>query len=141
MRQVIYTSQATSPMSENEIIEMLKQAQKNNNEHGITGVLIFFLGRFVQYIEGEDQEVAQLVQNIQNDIRNTQLVILEDSQVDTRNFPDWSMGYQLYTEIQIKEKLPLFAIRKEEDFQKIRKQHKELHNFLVSLYHAPDSGS
>jgi len=47
------------------------------------------------------------------------------------------MGYQFYTEIQIKEKLPLFAIQIEEDFQKIRKHHKELYNFLVSLYHAP----
>jgi len=71
MRQVIYTSLATSPMSGNEIVEMLKQAQKNNNEHGITGALIFFFGRFVQYIEGEDQKISQLVQNIENDKRNT----------------------------------------------------------------------
>ena len=137
MRQLIYTSLATAPLSDNDILDLLKEAQSNSSKHNITGIQIFFFGLFVQYIEGEDEEIEQLILNIQNDKRNTQFAILEDHESNRRNFPDWSMSYQLYTEIEIKEKLPLFAIRKEEDLAQIKKHHKELHDFLVSLYEAP----
>ncbi len=137
MRQLIYTILATTPLSESDILNLLEKSQSNNIKHGIIGILIFFFGRFVQYIEGEDKKIEQLILNIQNDKRNTQFAILEDIESNIRNFPDWSMGYQLYTEIEIKEKLPLFAIRNEEDFREIKKHHKQLHDFLVSLYEAP----
>lgn len=91
----------------------------------------------MQYIEGEEKEIEQLLLNIQNDKRNSYFAILEDNESTSRNFPDWSMGYQLYTEIEIKEKFPLFAIRKEEDLEKTKRHHKQLHDFLVSLYEAP----
>jgi hypothetical protein len=43
MRQLIYTSLATAPLSDNDILDLLKEAQSNNSKHNITGILIFFL--------------------------------------------------------------------------------------------------
>jgi hypothetical protein len=134
MRQILYISSATTPPSTNEFENLLEVARRNNKAHNITGVLIFFYGRYVQCIEGDDHEISRLLSNIEGDARNIHLVVLQDRQIKSRDFPDWSMGYQAYENNEISSSPILFPIKNKESFLHIRDYSEELYQFLVSLY-------
>jgi hypothetical protein len=134
MRQILYISSATTPPSTNDFENLLAVARRNNKAHNITGVLIFFYGRYVQCIEGDDHEISRLLSNIEGDARNIHLVVLQDRQIKSRDFPDWSMGYQAYEDNEISNSPILFPIKNKESFLHIRDYSEELYQFLVSLY-------
>ena len=54
MRQVIYASRCAPDFSLTQIIEMLELAQKSNAENGLSGLLLFGNGYFLQVLEGFD---------------------------------------------------------------------------------------
>ena len=92
IRQVIYISQASRPLRDEEIDELVATASRNNRQHGVTGALLFIENSFVQVLEGEDQEIAELLSTIAADSRHTNMRILADQEIDHRNFSDWSMA-------------------------------------------------
>ena len=55
MLQMIYTSAATKPISPKELQELLVISRRNNIRDGITGMLLFEDGTFLQVLEGEEE--------------------------------------------------------------------------------------
>ncbi|MEK0272692.1 BLUF domain-containing protein, partial [Vibrio vulnificus] len=60
---------------------------------GITGILFFNSQHFLQCLEGERNTVNQVYRSIINDSRHHNVVILDYSEIDSRDFHDWTMGY------------------------------------------------
>ena len=73
MIQLSYVSSATTDMSPSELLKLLQQCLKNNPPLGVTGMLLYGNGTFLQTIEGDDAVIDQLVERIAKDPRHTKL--------------------------------------------------------------------
>ncbi|ASU33501.1 BLUF domain-containing protein [Mucilaginibacter xinganensis] len=103
MKQIVYISSAVRLMQDNELLAILKSAQKNNKAYNITGVLLYSGGTFIQAIEGEAKDVDKLYDIVDLDPRHKSLIKLLDKSLTERNFPDWSMGFAAVDEDNTKE--------------------------------------
>ncbi len=60
MYQLIYISSSTKSLAKAEFLELVAQSQSKNDAMGITGVLMFKDGNFMQVLEGEQELIAKL---------------------------------------------------------------------------------
>ena len=95
MIQLIYVSSATSDMTEEQLYELLIQAQERNKNQNITGMLLYGNGNFMQMLEGDKQDVDEIYSSIKRDSRNSGNIILQRKDIDQRYFPEWTMGFKL----------------------------------------------
>ena len=99
--QIIYSSQAASPMQIEELEEILASARKNNTEKKVTGALVYVEGVFLQVLEGEQATVRTLMSHIATDVRHTAVTVLQEGEVPLPTFGDWKMAYLSATPEQI----------------------------------------
>jgi hypothetical protein len=94
MLQLIYISTSTNSPSETELVDLLEQARSRNLRRHITGMLLYSNSTYLQVLEGEAKDVLGLYDAICKDQRNEGNVILRESEIPVRGFPDWSMGFE-----------------------------------------------
>jgi hypothetical protein len=94
MLQLIYISTASKSPSETELVDLLEQARTGNLLKNITGMLLYSNSTYLQVLEGEAHDVLGLYDAICKDPRNEGHVILRESDISVRDFPDWSMGFE-----------------------------------------------
>ena len=89
--RLLYASRAmdTSPDAINAI---LAQSRQHNPECGITGILCYGGGIFLQAIEGGRMPVSELYGHIQRDTRHREVVLLHYEEISERRFGGWTMG-------------------------------------------------
>lgn len=81
------------------VADIIKTARSFNQQHEITGMLIFDGMRFAQYIEGPKEAIQGLIDRIGCDPRHHQIVPLLHAPLDgARRFARWSMAYALVDE-------------------------------------------
>lgn len=80
-------------LTERDIKEILEVASEKNKQFGITGCLIYHNDFFLQFLEGEESDVMNLIENIKLDSRNEFLTILATDTTPFRIFKEWSMAY------------------------------------------------
>jgi hypothetical protein len=88
----MYASRAADSVNQNELVAILKKSKANNAEVGVTGVLCFSAGIFLQVLEGGRMQVSALYNRIANDPRHRDVMLLSYEEVDERRFAGWSMG-------------------------------------------------
>ena len=93
VHQLVYTSSAILPFDDRQLQELLRKSRAANSNRWVTGVLLYSGGRFVQVLEGEEQDVVAVFEGIQRDLRHTTLEVLAYGLVPQRVFPDWAMGF------------------------------------------------
>ena len=103
MLSLIYASTATKLLSNEELVELLTKSQKNNIESGITGMLLYRGGNFIQVIEGEPDAVLELYKVIEADPRHKDVTLLSKDPIKSRQFPDWSMGFGNIDQMTVSE--------------------------------------
>jgi hypothetical protein len=91
--RIAYVSAETEPFTHEAICKLLLKARQNNAEKGITGMLLYHQGSFLQLLEGEQSAVDELYDRISKDPRHFHVVKLLKEHIDERSFADWSMGY------------------------------------------------
>lgn len=92
MKQCLYASRARRPFTVDELDELLSRARKRNHADGLTGLLVFGGGGFVQVVEGEPAAVDAVFARIARDSRHE--VLMHTSRpIPERHFPEWQMGY------------------------------------------------
>lgn len=91
---LIYLSIATQEFTTDELVDLLNVARTHNGEIGITGMLLYKDGRFMQILEGKKETVQSLFKKISNDPRHHKVVTLLEGPCEAREFPDWSMGFR-----------------------------------------------
>ncbi|WP_417795108.1 BLUF domain-containing protein [Terasakiella pusilla] len=92
LHQLIYTSQSM-PLDPDAIHSILVSAHKNNDEFGITGVLVLINNTFIQVLEGSEEAITNLFEIIQADRRHQNVQQLSIQPIEERAFPNWTMGY------------------------------------------------
>ncbi len=91
--QLIYVSDLIGD-KESEIPAILKSSVRNNSKDGITGMLLYAGGNFLQVLEGESDAVKATYDRICLDPRHRNTIVLTNEDVKERHFSNWSMGYR-----------------------------------------------
>lgn len=93
MHLIAYTSTSLIPHDEvqTQIDHIVATAKYKNKKLDITGVLFFLNDCFLQIIEGDEENLNQLMRSIQNDSRHKDIDIVIDSAVEKRGFSQWNM--------------------------------------------------
>lgn len=137
MIRVTYLSQASSPLSADGLLELLDQCHRNNTAKGLTGMLLFGNGTFLQSLEGEKSVVDPLVDRIAKDPRHRDMKILRRDDITERQYSEWSMGFERVTESTL-ETIPSlrnFGLRNfNPDYLS---QHGEVVDTLLDRHRAP----
>jgi hypothetical protein len=89
--RLLYASRAVDP-SPAAIEAILTQSRQHNPPSGITGVLCYGGGIFLQAIEGGRTAVSALYGHIQRDPRHMDVELLHYEEITERRFGGWTMG-------------------------------------------------
>ncbi|SCA56412.1 putative BLUF domain-containing protein [Candidatus Terasakiella magnetica] len=91
--QVIYASAASYDFETEELEALLQKARQTNLSKGISGILVYRSGSFLQVLEGPKAELKKLYKKIMKDKRHTELRLIFRGDIKQKDFQDWSMGY------------------------------------------------
>ena len=89
--RLLYASRAVDTSAE-AIDAILSQSRQSNPTCGITGILCYGGGIFLQAIEGGRMAVSELYGHIQKDVRHKDVVLLHYEEISERRFGGWTMG-------------------------------------------------
>jgi hypothetical protein len=106
-RSIVYISTATRGLNSEELEELLDVSRRNNQRDGITGMLLYVEGNFMQAIEGAHDRMRDLYQRLERDPRHRDVTKLVDEPLAHRQFAQWSMALR---------QVSLASIRKLEGF-------------------------
>ena len=90
--RLLYASRATASIDADALVTILKQSKANNPALGVTGVLCYSGGIFLQVLEGGRTTVSQLYNRIATDPRHAEVVLLNYEEIGERRFAGWAMG-------------------------------------------------
>ena len=96
--RLLYASRAVDTSSP-AIDAILAQSRAHNTACGITGILCYGAGIFLQAIEGGRNAVSELYGHIQKDARHKDVVLLDYEEISERRFGGWTMGQVNLTRI------------------------------------------
>lgn len=102
-----YMSTAVDSFGEEALRELLATSRRNNHAAGLSGMLLYAGGHFIQTIEGTSDDVTTTFNRIAADPRHRDVIVALREEVTERHFADWSMGFDELTEAEARE-LPGF---------------------------------
>ena len=109
MKRIIYCSQATLDFSPDELIALLELSRANNQQSGLSGMLLYSSQSFLQMLEGDPAALEQTYSRILDDDRHVNLRLLMNSDVTARLFPDWTMGFEHIDDEELADDLEGFT--------------------------------
>lgn len=108
LTQVIYISTATYPFTDNDLKALLSVARRRNEALGLSGLLLYANGSFMQLLEGPKDAVDACLDKIRRDPRHTGINMLVRTEIAEREFAEWSMGFHRIAP-EDSERLPGYA--------------------------------
>lgn len=94
MFRLIYISGETMMLTQAVLEDILTKAREKNSGLGVTGLLLHKDGNFLQVLEGEEQTVRTLFEEIRRDPRHRRVACVLEETVEERDFKDWSMAFR-----------------------------------------------
>lgn len=91
MLSLMYVSQARAGLTIDEIETIADEAAARNQEHNVTGFLVFNSRGFMQLLEGESDNVLSIMRKIETDDRHSGITYIRQDERERRECPDWSM--------------------------------------------------
>jgi Sensors of blue-light using FAD len=92
MGAILYISKAARPMTHGDLAGLLEHARRRNAQEGITGVLLYSEGAFMQYLEGPAEALLRVYAIIKAHPLHFGLIDLVREPISTRAFAEWSMA-------------------------------------------------
>ena len=131
---LIYVSTAISPRTLEDHARLLSKSRARNKKLGLTGMLLYRDGYFMQVLEGEENDVMAVFADIKKDIRHHSIDVLRSEYIQHRDFPDWTMGFTDVGELDT-EGVPGFTRFLEHDFnpEYFAENSVEAHAMLVAF--------
>ena len=90
--RLLYASNPAKQLDNGIVDSILETSRKNNPARGITGLLCFGEGLFMQVLEGGRDEVCELYNAIVRDARHANVRLLSYEEIPERRFGSWTMG-------------------------------------------------
>lgn len=103
MIRLVYASHATVPFTDADLDGLLETCRQHNVAHGVTGMLLYRDGDFLQVLEGEAESVRETFARIKRDQRHAGTVVLDQSNIDQREFGSWAMAFRRLTPAEVPE--------------------------------------
>jgi len=91
MYRLIYKSRANRRIDWEFVNELIDASEANNEEAGITGVLLASNTHFLQVLEGGFDEINRLFLRIARDSRHEDVQLISFGCVESRLFGGWAM--------------------------------------------------
>jgi hypothetical protein len=92
--QLAYISRATEPFEEDELFQLIDHSQKNNKARGLSGMLVYNSGYFLQLLEGPAPTVEALMERIARDPRHVEIKRVFEKRGAQPIFGSWYMAYK-----------------------------------------------
>jgi hypothetical protein len=92
LSQLVYVSDRKATCSAKEIEKILISCKKNNASLNVTGVLLYSLNKFIQYLEGDSKAILRLYETIKLDPRHERTMMISYGPITQRLFPSWQMA-------------------------------------------------
>ena len=93
VHHLVYVSTSVPGLTDADLETLLIQARERNKANGVTGMLIFGAGNFIQALEGDKAAVLAIFESIARDARHYGVIRMIEFEDELRDFPDWSMAY------------------------------------------------
>lgn len=90
---VVYVSSSVGILTDDQVLDILRVSRRNNERLGITGMLLYKDGNFMQVLEGTETAIRQVMTAITADPRHKGYLQLLKGSLEERQFPNWSMGF------------------------------------------------
>lgn len=94
LESIVYVSSAVRLLGLEEISRILERARARNREYGVTGILLYIGGNFMQYLEGPGESLDVIYKIIEEDPHHSGLIQISREAIDNRQFDNWSMAFQ-----------------------------------------------
>lgn len=94
MIHILYMSSRTVEFSTELLHSLLKASFENNARLGVTGILLYRDGNFLQLIEGDEATVDGLFEKIRQDPRHGNIMTFLREEISDRQFGGWSMAFR-----------------------------------------------
>jgi hypothetical protein len=91
---VIYVSSGIHLFSDTEIVQILTQARTNNERCGLTGMLLYRDGNFLQVLEGPRPALEATFGRIKLDPRHRGILQMKKNPIAARAFAEWQMAFR-----------------------------------------------
>ncbi|WP_445259025.1 BLUF domain-containing protein [Nocardioides aurantiacus] len=88
-----YLSTATVPLEQGDLLALLEHSRVRNRTAGLTGMLLYADGHFIQTLEGPAVAVDAAYGRIERDRRHRDVIVALRDEVTERRFEGWSMGF------------------------------------------------
>ena len=93
--QVVYISMVSGDEpTRADLRALLATSVRRNRALGVTGMLLYAHGGFMQLLEGEEEAVKALFDRVRRDDRHRRVTVLVQGPVAERTFADWAMAYR-----------------------------------------------
>ena len=86
-----YQSRAVTRPSESDLERLVTEARDRNRRLGVTGMLLYDNGRYLQTLEGPPDGLAAIWSSIRRDARHRDIEVLTEHMVSGRLFSDWDL--------------------------------------------------
>lgn len=101
LKTIVYVSTATQLLAEAQLEALLQDAMTHNKRLGVTGVLLYSGGDFMQCIEGPDQAVQTIYERITASHLHKNMIELLNEPCAACLFPSWHMGLACVTQSEL----------------------------------------
>lgn len=81
-------------MSTDDLTRLLAECREYNAANGVTGMLLYNNGTFVQVLEGEERIIDELLDRIEGDPRHNGIKSLGRKRIERRQYSGWNMGFK-----------------------------------------------
>ena len=75
-------------------MEILTESRRNNERSGVSGMLLYREGNFLQVLEGPASSVETTLARISNDTRHRGIIVIRKTCTTRRLFSEWSMAFR-----------------------------------------------
>jgi len=111
LHRTVYMSTAIGVLRAEELDRIYLRAKSANSREGVTGLMLFYEGVFLQVLEGPAAGVTSLLEKIRRDRRHANLVVLETGAVGARSFPQSPMHFIAARNLSAGEKQAFSELR------------------------------
>jgi len=102
--ELIYQSFSVKHLIQADLERILEESYSRNVEFQISGCLIYHNRMFIQVLEGKEEHVLQLMDNIRKDDRNKDVQVIHQGKIKERGFLGWRMSFIHTDNISLKRK-------------------------------------
>lgn len=95
--RLIYLSQVANHVRYEDAESIAEVSARNNEQAGVTGLLIYTPSHFLQVLEGDQAAVRKIYDRVKDDTRHSRVKILFDDRVPEAEFGKWAMTVKMPT--------------------------------------------